>query len=137
MYVFNHSMYSAPWGFGNRKCSTTGLFLIFFFFFVTNWSVSAVLSQLSTQHGLHPPWLIYSPSGVGDVDPSQVDALTAHDEECGEAEQRDAAADHRQLGRLAGPQLQLLDYVAAQDNAHASARHDNHTWTGRMRWGQK
>lgn len=74
-----------------------------------------------------------SPGGVGDVDPSQVDALAAHDEERGEAEQRDAAADHGQLGRLAGSQLQLLDDVAAQDDAHAGARHDNHTW----RWSLK
>lgn len=69
-----------------------------------------------------------SPGGVGDVDPSQVDALAAHDEERGEAEQRDATADHGQLGRLAGSQLQLLDDVAAQDDAHAGARHDNHAW---------
>lgn len=41
-----------------------------------------------------------SPGGVRDVDPSQVDALAAHDEERGEAEQRDAAADHGQFGRL-------------------------------------
>ena len=72
-----------------------------------------------------------SPCGVGDVDPSQVDALAANDEQGGEAEQRHAAADHRQLGRLASSQLQLLDDVAAQDDAHAGAGHDNHTWGGR------
>jgi len=35
-----------------------------------------------------------SPGGVGDVDAPQVDALAAHDEERGEAEQRHTAADH-------------------------------------------
>lgn len=72
-----------------------------------------------------------SPGGVGDVDPSEVDALAAHDEERGEAEQGHAAADHGQLGRLTSPQLQLLDDVTAQDDAHAGAGHDDHTWGSR------
>lgn len=74
-----------------------------------------------------PEFLPSLPGGVGDVDASQVDALAAHDEQRGEAEQGDAAADHRQLGRLASSQLQLLDDVAAQDDAHAGAGHDDHT----------
>lgn len=74
-----------------------------------------------------PEFLPSLPGGVGDVDASQVDALAAHDEQRGEAEQGDAAADHRQLGRLTSSQLQLLDDVAAQDDAHAGAGHDNHT----------
>lgn len=79
---------------------------------------------------LPPPPPPSSPGGVGDVDSSQVDALTAHDEERGEAEQRDAAADHGQLGRLASSELQLLDDVAAQDDAHAGAGHNNQSWGG-------
>lgn len=79
---------------------------------------------------LHPPSFPSSPGGVGDVDPSQVDALAAHDEQRGEAEQGDSAADHGQLGRLASSQLQLLDDVAAQDDPHAGAGHDDHTWGG-------
>lgn len=67
-----------------------------------------------------------SPGGVGDVDASQVDALAAHDEERGEAEERHAAADHGQLGRLPGAQLQLLDDVAPQYDAHAGTGHDDH-----------
>lgn len=74
-----------------------------------------------------PEFLPSLPGGVGDVDASQVDALAAHDEQRGEAEQGHAAADHRQLGRLASSQLQLLDDVAAQDDAHAGAGHDDHT----------
>lgn len=97
---------------------------------------------LSSLHSLRPPQAAGitvatpppSPGGVGDVDPPQVDALAAHDEEGGEAEQRDAAADHGQLGRLAGAQLQLLDDVAAQDDAHAGAGHDDHAWGGRESW---
>lgn len=69
----------------------------------------------------------HSPGGVGDVDASQVDALAAHDEERGKAEERHAAADHGQLGRLPGAQLQLLDDVAPQHDAHAGAGHDDHT----------
>lgn len=73
----------------------------------------------------------FSPGGVGDVDSSEVDALAAHDEEGGEAEKRHSAADHCQLGRLASPQLQLLDDVPAQHDAHAGAGHDDHTWADR------
>lgn len=69
-----------------------------------------------------------SPGGVGDVDSSEVDAFAAHDEERGEAEQRHAAADHRQLGRLPSAQLQLLNDVAAQHDAHAGTGHNDHTW---------
>lgn len=61
----------------------------------------------STTHhlpGFHPPSFSL-PGGVGDVDPSEVDALAAHDEQRGEAEQGHAAADHGQLGRLASAQL--------------------------------
>lgn len=71
--------------------------------------------------------LSLSPSGVRDVDSSEVDALTAHDEQRGEAEQGDSAADHGQLGRLAGSQFQLLNDVATQHDAHASAGHNDHT----------
>lgn len=70
------------------------------------------------------------PSGVRYVDASQVDALAAHDEERGEAEERHAAADHGQLGRLPGAQLQLLDDVAPQHDAHAGAGHDDETCGG-------
>lgn len=65
--------------------------------------------------------------GVGDVDSSQVDALAAHDEQCGEAEQGDSAADHSQLGRLTSSQLQLLNDVATQHDAHTGTGHNNHT----------
>ena len=68
------------------------------------------------------------PCGVRDVDAAQVDALAAHDEEGGEAEQRDPAADHGQLGRLPRPQLQLLNDVAAQHDAHSCTGHDDHTY---------
>ena len=68
-----------------------------------------------------------SPSGVRDVDASQVDALAAHYEERGEAEQGHPAADHGQLGRLSGSELQLLDDVAPQHDAHAGAGYNDHT----------
>lgn len=77
---------------------------------------------------LDPHW--FSPCGVGNVDSSQIDALAAHDEECGEAEQRDPAADHGQLGRLSGPQLQLLDDVASQHDAHSSTGYNDDTCDG-------
>lgn len=72
------------------------------------------------------------PCGIRDVDASQVDALTAHNEERGKAQQWHSTADHRQLGWLAGAELQLLDDVAAQHNAHASAGDDNQSWNRRQ-----
>lgn len=66
-----------------------------------------------------------SPSGVRYVDASQIDALTAHDEKRGKAEQGHTAADHGKLCRLPRAKLQLLDDVASQDNAHTGARHDD------------
>lgn len=86
--------------------------------------------QPTTSQNFTPPRVPSSPGGVGDVDSSQVDALTAHDEQRGEAEQGDATADHSQLGRLASSQLQLLDDVATQDDAHAGTGHNNQTWEG-------
>lgn len=83
-----------------------------------------------TYHNIAVRRARYSPGGVRDVDASQVDALAAHDEERGEAEERHAAADHGQLGRLPGAQLQLLDDIAAQHDAHAGAGHDDHTCRG-------
>lgn len=74
------------------------------------------------------PSRFFSPGGVGDVDSSEVDALAAHDEQRGEAQQGHSAADHRQFGRLASSQLQLLDDVAAQDDTHTGTGHNNHTW---------
>lgn len=81
-----------------------------------------------------------SPGGVGYVDASQIDALAADYEERGEAEQGHAAADHGQLGRLSGAELQLLDDVAAKHDAHAGAGYDYKTCDGdqrqceRVRW---
>lgn len=37
---------------------------------------------------------LWVPSGVGDVDASEVNTLTAHDEERREAQERHAATDH-------------------------------------------
>lgn len=68
---------------------------------------------------------VSSPGGVGYVDASQIDALTAHYEERGEAEQRHPAADHGQLRWLPCAELQLLDDVAPQHDAHASAGHND------------
>lgn len=92
-------------------------------------SLSRQLGCSTTHHlpGFHPPSFSL-PGGVGDVDPSEVDALAAHDEQRGEAEQGHAAADHGQLGRLASAQLQLLNDVAAQDDPHAGTGYNNHTW---------
>lgn len=90
--------------------------------------VSSRARQTRRFPDFHPPSPpSSSPGGVGDVDSSQVDAIAAHDEQRREAEQRHSAADHGQLGRLASAQLQLLNDVAAQDDAHAGAGHNYHT----------
>lgn len=73
---------------------------------------------------------MFLPCGVGYVDASQIDALAAHYEERGEAEQRHPAADHGQLGRLSGTELQLLDDVAPQHDAHPGTGYDDHTCEG-------
>lgn len=67
------------------------------------------------------------PSSVGYVDASQIDALAAHYEERGKTEQRHPAADHGQLGWLSGTELQLLDDVAPQHDAHPGAGDNNYT----------
>ena len=67
------------------------------------------------------------PCGVGDVNAPQVDTLTAHDEERGEAEQGHSAADHGQLGRLASTQLQLHYDISTQHDAHTCTGHDDHS----------
>lgn len=84
--------------------------------------------QCKQEHGTDPWSFQALPSGIRDVDSPKVDALATHNEECGKAQQRHAAADHRQLGRLPSAELELLNDVATQDDAHAGTGYDDHSW---------
>lgn len=95
----------------------------------TSFSAAHVWQRVSVSHiyvsGSSSPL----PGGVRDIDSAEIDALTAHNEQRGEAKKRHTAANHGKLCCFSCTQFQLLYDVATKNYTHTCTWHNDQTYT--------